>query len=852
MSDNPFRLPRLVVPNHYDIRLELDLETFVFNGSVGIDLEVREATDRIVFNAAELEIKSAALTNGIDIAEISYDHDAQRATLTATETLHPGSHRLEIEHSGIINDQLRGLYRSIYKGADGTEHVLATSQCQSIDARRIFPCWDEPDFKATYQTTMVVADGLEAYSNAAEVDRVALGDGQTEFRFARTMKMSTYLLAFVAGPFEATEPRLVRDTPIRIIVPRGNLHLTDVAMENAVFCFEFLSDYYGIPYPGDKLDHIAIPDFAAGAMENVGLITYRDSYLVIDPAKASQSELQSSLDVIGHEIAHQWFGNLVTLTWWEGAWLNEAFASFMQMKASDAMRPEWKRWLTFANLEVPWAMGTDQLLSTRPIEIEVIAPEEVDQMFDAITYGKGSAVLHMIDEFIGVENFRAGVGNYLRKHSYGNTVTADLWEGLDGASDYPVSEIMNTWVYQRGFPQIGVKGLSEAVELSQRRYLVTPDETDTTIWKVPIRLRGVANGTSFESKELLESDESTVRIDGDLEWVVANAGGSGFYRTNYSDELFDALLENVVDLDDIERYNLVSDTLGILRNGQLSAAAFLDLVSRFGNETEQQIWSVLIGGLGLIEHHALDESARPGFHGFVADLVGPKLESLGWEARDGESDLQRKLRGDLIAALGNLARDEATISQCRALVADLLSGGPADPEVATAALSVYARDGGPEEFETLWKVYLESHTPLDQVRYLRSVASVETEVESRETLRKVLEGDIRTQDGFWVFARLLIGEAGPAVWADARLRWDDVLAVMPGMTRTRVVDGLPALSHPEVAADVKAFFAEHPLPEASRPLEQKLELLEANVALRERETPVVTEYFTRDLSAQFS
>ena len=239
----------------------------------------------------------------------------------------------------------------------------------------------------------------------------------------------------------------------QIIVPKGNLHLTDIAMENAVFCFEYLSDYYDIPYPADKLDHIAIPDFAAGAMENVGLITYRDAYLIIDPQKASQGERQASLDVIGHEIAHQWFGNLVTMAWWEGAWLNEAFASFMELKATDAMRPEWKRWLAFANLEVPWAMGTDQLASTRPIEFEVTSPEEVDQMFDAITYGKGSAVLHMIDEFVGVENFREGVGNYLRKHSYANTVTTDLWEGLDGASEYPVSEIMDTWVYQRGFPQ---------------------------------------------------------------------------------------------------------------------------------------------------------------------------------------------------------------------------------------------------------------------------------------------------------------------------------------------------------------------------------------------------------------
>jgi puromycin-sensitive aminopeptidase len=304
---------------------------------------------------------------------------------------------------------------------------------------------------------MIVADGLEAYSNGEEVARTTLDDGRVRFEFSETMKMSTYLLAFIVGPFEATDPVMAHDTPVRIIVPKGNLHLTDLAVENAVFCFEYLSDYYGIPYPERKLDHAAIPDFAAGAMENVGLITYRDAYLLLDEAKASQSELQACLDVIGHEIAHQWFGNLVTMRWWEGAWLNEAFASFMELKATDARKPDWKRWLAFANLEVPWAMGTDQLASTRPIEFEVNSPGEVEEMFDSITYGKGSAVLRMIEQFIGEEEFRTGVGNYLRKHAYANTVTSDLWEGLDGASDWPVGEIMSTWVDQRGFPQIDVE-----------------------------------------------------------------------------------------------------------------------------------------------------------------------------------------------------------------------------------------------------------------------------------------------------------------------------------------------------------------------------------------------------------
>ncbi|HUG08492.1 MAG TPA: M1 family metallopeptidase [Acidimicrobiia bacterium] len=844
MSDNPFRLPRHVTPIHYDIRLELDLETFTFVGSVGVDLEVNESTDTLALNAAEVEIKSASLSNQATITEITYDEEMERVLLSLDSPLDPGSYRLDMDHSGIINDQLRGLYRSACRDAAGQELPLATSQCQSTDARRIFPCWDEPDFKATYQTTMVVSEGLEAYSNTAELDRAPVGDGRVEFRFDKTMKMSTYLLAFIAGPFEATEPRIVRGTPMRIIVPKGNLHLTDIAMENAVFCFDYLSDYYGIDYPGDKLDHIAIPDFAAGAMENVGLITYRDAYLVIDPDKASQSELQNSLDVIGHEIAHQWFGNLVTMAWWEGAWLNEAFASFMELKATEAMRPEWKRWLTFANLEVPWAMGTDQLKSTRPIEFEVTAPEEVDQMFDAITYGKGSAVLHMIDEFIGVENFRQGVGNYLRKHEYGNTVTADLWEGLDGASEYPVSDIMESWVYQRGFPQLDVQAGERAVRLSQRRFLVIPDETDTTIWKIPVQLRGVADGEPFEIKYLLEEDEGVVDISGSIDWVVANAGGHGFYRTSYSDDLFDSLLDNVDALGDIERYALVSDTLGFVRNGQLSTTNFLDLVARFVDEEEQAIWSVITGGLGLIEHHALEEEARAPFEEFVSVLVSPALRRLDWEVSESDTDLQRKLRGDLIATMGNLARDEDTIERCRSLVADLLSGETVDPEVATAALAVYARNGGAEEYETLWRVYEESTTPLDQVRYLRSAATVATEPEALTTLDRVVEGGCRTQDGFWVFARLLAGDAGPAVWERARERWENVLAAMPGMTRTRLAEGISALSQPEVAASVRSHFAEHPVPEAARSIEQNLEKLDANITLRERETSVVTDYFS--------
>jgi puromycin-sensitive aminopeptidase len=846
LSDNLYRLPRQALPTHYDLRLEPDLETWTFDGQVSITVGVTDEIREIVLNSAEIEINTAVLrsdTGEIPVSDISYDEEYERATLDLATPAPPGTYTLGIAYTGIINDKLRGLYRSSFKDADGVEHALAASQCQATDARRVFPCWDEPDMKATFQTTMVVAEGLEVYSNSSETGRRTLRDGSVEISFAATMKMSTYLLAFLVGPFEATEPTVVRGTPIRIIVPKGNLHLTDVAMDNAIFCFEYLSDYYDIPYPGDKLDHIGIPDFAAGAMENVGLIVYRDAYLVIDESKASQGELQTSLDVIGHEIAHQWFGNLVTMRWWEGAWLNEAFASFMEFKATDSKKPEWKRWLSFAAAEVPWAMGTDQLATTRPIEFEVNAPSEVDEMFDAITYGKGSAVLWMIEQFIGTEQFRVGVGNYLRKHEYANTVTTDLWEGLNGASDWPVGEIMDTWVYQRGFPQIDVKVVDGGLQLSQRRYLAIPDESDATIWKVPVQIRGEADGKPFDINVLLESDDTKVEIEGSIDFVTANKGGHGFYRVRYSDEMFAGLLHHLESLDDIERYGLVSDTWALVRSNQAPASDFLDLVGEFEAEPEQAIWSVIIGGLAALEHHALDEDARQAFEEFVRNLVGPALDRLGWQPSAGESDLDRKLRGSLIVAMGNLGNDEATISKARKLTGDLLDGASLDPEVATAALAVFSRHGSADDYETLWDTYQNATTPLDQVRYLRAVAGVETDELAIQTIDRIIDGDIRTQDGFWVLARVLSGHAGPAAWDSARQRWDEILEAMPGLTRPRVIEGIPALSQPEVANDVKAFFAEHPIPEAVRNLTQKLEMLEINVTLRERETAVVSSYF---------
>ena len=477
-------------------------------------------------------------------ASVTYDEESQRATLTLDRQIEPGEWRLFCGFTGILNDQLHGFYRSTFTDVDGEDQVIATTQFEAADARRAFPCWDEPDFKAVFAITLIVPENLLAVSNGAEVERTQLGD-KVAIRFADTMRMSTYIVAFVVGPFEATEARDVDGVPLRIIVPRGKLHLTDYAMQCGDFCLRYLSSYYGIDYPGDKVDMVAIPDFAFGAMENLGCITYRETALLIDLANSTQAERLRILDVAGHELAHMWFGDLVTMKWWNGIWLNEAFASFLEMKATDAMRPDWKRWLAFAAVERPWAFEVDALVSTRPVEFSVDSPDEANEMFDALTYGKGSAVLRMIEQFLGEEVFRLGVGSYLRIHSYSNTEAEDLWEALDQASGIPVGEIMDTWILQGGYPQVDVDLESGGIRLRQHRFLAEPDDTDQTLWQLPIQVRGSVQGVPFDQKLIMRSDEAFVEVSGRIDWVVANGGGHGFYRTRYSDSLFLALTDDL-------------------------------------------------------------------------------------------------------------------------------------------------------------------------------------------------------------------------------------------------------------------------------------------------------------------
>ncbi len=845
-TPDPYRLPRSVIPRRYDLRIEPDLEQFTFGGSVEIQLEVGNPVTEMVLNAVDLEIAEATVMrpDGTRLTgAVHYQTDLQRAVIVLDHPCPSGAATLTMTFTGTLNDQLHGFYRSFFTDVDGARQVIATTQFEATDARRAFPCWDEPDRKAVFGVTLVVPDHLAAFSNGPQVSRIPAGPGTVAVTFADTISMSTYLLAFVIGDLQATAAVDVEGVDVRIVAPRGKLHLTGYALEAAVFCLRYFRSYYGIPYPGDKIDHLAVPDFAFGAMENLGCIIYRETALLTDPDVATTAELSRILDVVAHELAHMWFGDLVTMKWWNGIWLNEAFASFMEMKAAHAMRPEWKRWLSFAGLERPWAYGVDCLATTRPVEFEVHSPAEANEMFDALTYGKGSAALRMLEQYLGEETFRAGVGDYLRAHAYGNTDTADLWGNLDRASGQPVGEIMDTWIQQGGYPLLEVEDGDRGIDLTQRRHLKIP-AADHTRWRIPAQVRGEAEGGAFHIRTLVTDRQSAVPMDTPPAWITANAGGHGFYRVAYSARLQEALLTRLDQLDDLERFCLIDDAWALVESGEMPASSYLGMATAYREETEFVIWSAMLGGLGAMHHHLVTEDDQARFSTLAMELLAPTLTRLGWAPGPDDSDLTRQLRGLVLGSAGRLARHPDYVARSEEWFHKWLSDPRrVDPEVAEACLFTVAAHGDDHTYERLFSLYGNQDSPQEKLRLLRSLTFVETEAAVDATLGAVLDRTIRSQDAAWVVGWLFRRKrTGPYAWDRARQVWTELVSSLPPMTARYLVDSVHLLSHPQVADRVITFLSELHLPEAEKAAAQARERLSAYVLLRESQTPALASY----------
>jgi len=837
---NPYRLPRTVLPRRYDLTLTPDLAAATFSGAVDVDIEVTEATAEVVLNAIELEIDAAWVTVGASRhdATVALDEDTERVSLTLPEELPVGEAVVSLRFRGLLNDKLRGFYRSTFTDDDGVERVIATTQFEATDARRAFPCWDEPDFKARFAITLHIDDDLRAVSNAAMVADEVL-DGQRRVRFAETMTMSTYLVAFIVGPLEATEPVDVAGTPLRLLCPPGKLHLTTFGLDVAEFSLTYLADYFDIPYPGDSMDLVAIPDFAFGAMENLGCVTFRETLLLADPELTTQGELQNVVDVIAHELAHMWFGDLVTMRWWNGIWLNEAFATFMEMKVTDAYRPDWERWVSFG-LARSIAFDTDALRTTRPIEYPVVSPADAEGMFDVLTYEKGAAVVRMLEQYLGEEKFRGGIRKYMANHQYANTETTDLWDAIEEASGEPVRRIMDSWIFQGGHPIVSVEARDggRVLHVSQEKFQYLRDELDDTRWAIPLQLRyALTSGEVITITTLLDDDSIDIELGEPVAWIVANAQGHGFYRVRLSAPLREALVAQAqVVLSDVERYGLVDDTWASVLAGTTTADEFLALADGFSGEDDVSVWRRLLGGLDQIDR-LLDGDERLALQARVRALVGPALERFGWDERPGDADRDRELRGALIGAMANLGAEP----DARSRVVDLFHRYCADStsveaNVAAAVVRATAATGGPDEIDTIFDKSGDGDTPQEELRFLYALSEVRDPEQMARVLELAMTPAVRTQNApFLIGSCIANRDNGAQAWRFVHERWDEMNERFPSNSIVRLLSGIRSVADPALAADIEAFTAEHPVPQAKQTLQQHLERMQVSVGLRARE-----------------
>lgn len=860
-GSDAYVLPQAVKPTKYSLKLQPDLEQFTFSGEETISIDVVEVASQIVLNSIELEVQSAALViNGAtsSASNISYDTTKETVTLDFGQRINPGQGTLALAFTGVLNDKLRGFYRSRYTGDDGRERTLATTQFEATDARRAFPCWDEPAHKASFDLTLVIPSDLVAVSNNPVVYESAAGPGLKALRFAETPIMSTYLLAFMVGDFTSIESEYTGEsqyagdggsTKVAVWTTRGKVEQGRFALETSVRMLGFFNEYFGIPYPLEKLDHIAIPDFAAGAMENWGAITYRETALLVDPENSSAGTRQRVAEVVAHEMAHMWFGDLVTMEWWDDLWLNESFASWMGNKAVDWAFPEWEMWTQFVNMDTNRALSLDGLKNSHPIEQEVKDPAEIGQLFDAISYSKGASVIRMLEQFLGPDTFQKGLQVYISSNQYSNARTEDLWAALETASGQPVTSIMNSWTKQMGYPVLQVDTVGSPdqpeLELSQRRFvydaLLGDSEPDPELWRVPIR---ISSGGSSEATSLL-MDERSVRAPlvqptgQGRGWFKVNPDQTGFFRVNYRTEDWERLVPAVASLEltASDRLGIQNDAYSLSRAGLLPVTQFLSLARAYGNETDASVWGDLSSNLRDIEVMLADEPSHTPYQAFAREIFHPAVQRIGWDAKPDEGHLDALLRSTVLSQAGSYG-DTGVLEEANIRFGKYLTDPSSiHPDLRGIVYGLVGQSGDRSTYDQLWKLEQQTSLQEEKIRLLSSLTRF-TDLELlKETLERSLSSEVRSQDTVFVVTGVGSNLKG------RELAWDFIKSNWPEFDRRygsggfglmRLVSLCGNFTSQDKLNDVESFFDENPAPAAERTIRQALERIRLNIRWLER------------------
>jgi puromycin-sensitive aminopeptidase len=841
------RLPTNATPEHYSLWFAPDFTKDNFRGTASIRVRLKTPSAAITLNAAEIEFGTVTIAAGgaTQTAKVSLDEKTEMATLTVPKAIPAGAATIDIAFVGMLNDKLRGFYLSTLNG-----RKYAVTQMEATDARRAFPCFDEPAFKATFDISLTVDKNDTVISNGSILSETpGPGAGKRTVKFSRTPRMSTYLVAMLVGDFACREGG-VGDIPVRVCSTPDKKALTGFALEAAEHALKFYNDYFGIKYPFGKMDIIGIPDFSAGAMENAGAITFRERSLLADPARASVSVKKGVAAVIAHEIAHQWFGNLVTMKWWDDIWLNEGFATWLENKPLAEWKPEWNMHLTDLQ-DTRKALATDALRSTRSIRHKVDTTDQINEVFDAIAYEKTGGVIRMMEHYVGKEAFRAGIQSYLRKFAYSNAAGEDFWNELARATGKPIDRIMPSYVLQPGAPVLSVstscRGGSTNVAIQQRRFAgATEAPKAAQTWTVPVCAKS-AKGAAV--CKVISQPKETLVVPGCGAPVFINKDSLGYFYTEYTPEDARALAKTAGALTTAERLGLLSDEWQIARAGGRNLDVYLDLAAAFSGDTSAEITGEITGRLAYVGDYLVRPADRDRYRAWIRSTFGPVLDKLGIPGPLTDSEEQQLRRAALIGLLGGAGDSPEVQRRARELAMDYLANPARLPGTLVSTILRTAALGGDTALYERYKARMQQVTadPEEFYRFFNALTSFRDPALMTRTLEFALSDDVRSQDTAALFQGVMERQPGRDLgWTFMKANWERIVKKLGSFqSLPGVIGALGSACSSSTAADAREFFKQHPVPAAERTIAQTLERIDNCAALETRQSPVVSAWLAR-------
>lgn len=838
------RLLDTITPKEYFITLKPDMRRFTFLGEEILVCTVKKPTNDIVLHAKNLIITQAVLLlDGKEYeAEFSYNKKDMTVVFHFPKKLPKGEQKLKISFRGVIGEKLRGWYKSAYTVGKEKRH-MATTQFEEIGAREVFPGIDDPLAKAVFHISLVIPKELTAIANTIDTHVTEHEAGYKTVQFAPTPKMATYALAFIVGEFEYIEGKTESGVKVRVFVTPGKKSQAQFALETCIKMLPFYEKYFAIAYPLPVLDLIAIPDFDAGAMENWGAITAREAALLIDNEQSTAANKQWVATVIAHELTHMWFGNLVTMKWWDDLWLNEGFASYMEYVGVNAIFPQWNVWAQFAVLDHNRAMGLDSLENTHPIQATITDVEKIAEIFDEVSYSKGASVIQMLAVFLGEKDFQDGLRYYLQTYAYGNAETSNLWTALEKVSKKPVKQIMDSFTKKPGHPLLTVKKHSNMVTLSQTRFYSSAKSReasrDKTIWTIP--LTHIIDGK--EETMLFDKREKSYPMHGS--WVKVNRNETSFARAIYDEALYEHLKKPIEQklLGSVDRMGVLRDAFDSAESGYHSVDKALSLAESYIYESSYTVWVNLIGKIGKVENLIQDEKVRKAYYAYARSLFAHSGKKIGWKKSLQDSHEDILLRSLILGSLITY-KDKEAIAKAQQLFTKVVKNRDSvDTDIRGIVYAAAAENGGIKEFELLRDMYIAEELSAEKNRIGGAMCLFEDPMLIQKALAFSLSDHVRTQD----IGRFLVFSFGnrkgrEVSWEFIKAHWNELLEKMDGLSMGWMVEGAASVTDKKMFADIKQFFAHHPHPKLEKSMGQVLEQIESQIAWAHRDGKAIENF----------